>query len=58
MLLSCLGMEMHPIYVSKTKEIWFSVHWSFPELEISVWFYNQADISNLHLTKERIYLFF
>lgn len=58
MLLSCAGMEMHPTYVSKSKEICFSVHWNFSELEISVWFYNQTDISNLHLTKERIYLLF
>lgn len=58
MLLSCPGMEMHPACDSKPKEICFSMHWNFPELEISVWFYNRADISNLHLTKERIYFLF
>lgn len=50
--------ECNPTYSSKPKKICFSLCWNFPELEISVWFYNQTDINNLHLAKEGIYLLF
>lgn len=53
-----LRHECNPTYSSKPKKICFSLCWNFPELEISVWFYNQTDINNLHLAKEGIYLLF